>query len=153
MEVADGRVVTVEYTVHLEDGTLVDSTGRCGPIAVMMGSGQLFPALEDRIGGMRAGETRTVDIPPEEAYGPHHPDLVRAMPRDRLPPDLALEVGRDYTIKSPDKRPLRFRLLEIGDSEVRVDFNARGAGQRMVATVTVVDVRAPTPDEDRRGRV
>lgn len=153
MEVADGRVVTVEYTVHLEDGTLVDSTGRCGPIAVMMGSGQLFPALEDRIGGMRAGETRTIDIPPEEAYGPHHPDLVRAMPRDRLPPDLALEVGRDYTIKSPDKRPLRFRLLEIGDSEVRVDFNARGAGQRMVATVTVVDVRAPTPDEDRRGRV
>lgn len=153
MEVADGRVVTVEYTVHLEDGTLVDSTGRCGPIAVMMGSGQLFPALEDRIGGMRAGETRTIDIPPEEAYGPHHPDLVRAMPRDRLPPDLALEVGRDYTIKSPDKRPLRFRLLEIGDSEVRVDFNARGAGQRMVATVTVVDVRAPTADEDRRGRV
>lgn len=153
MEVADGRVVTVEYTVHLEDGTLVDSTGRCGPIAVMMGSGQLFPALEDRIDGMRAGETRTIDIPPEEAYGPHHPDLVRAMPRDRLPPGLELEVGRDYTLKSPDKKTLRFRLLEIGETEVRVDFNAPGAGQRMVATVTVVDVRAPTPEEDRRGRV
>jgi peptidylprolyl isomerase len=153
MEVADGRVVTVEYTVHLEDGTLVDSTGHCGPIAVMMGSGQLFPAIEDRIGGMRAGETRTLDIPPEEAYGPHHPGLVRTMPRDRLPPDLELEVGRDYQLKSPDKKTLRFKLLEIGDGEVRADFNAPGAGKRMTATVTVVDVREPTPEEDRRGRV
>jgi FKBP-type peptidyl-prolyl cis-trans isomerase 2 len=153
MEVADGRVVTVEYTVHLEDGTLVDSTGKCGPIAVMMGSGQLFPAVEDRIGGMRAGDTRTLDIPPEEAYGPHHPGLVRTMPRDRLPPELELEVGRAYTLKSPDKKTLRFTLLEIGDADVRADFNAPGAGKRMTATVTVVDVREPTPEEDRRGRV
>jgi FKBP-type peptidyl-prolyl cis-trans isomerase 2 len=153
MEVADGRVVTVEYTVHLEDGTLIDSTGKCGPIAVMMGSGQLFPAIEDRIGGMKPGDTRTIDIPPEDAYGPHHPELIRAMPRDRLPPDLELEIGRDYTLKSPDKKTLRFRLLEIGDTEVRADFNAPGAGKRMTATVTVVDVREATPEEDRRGRV
>ncbi len=153
MEVADGSVVTVEYTVHLDDGTPVDSTGHCGPMAVMIGSGQLFPAIEDRIGGMRAGETRTLDIPPEEAYGPHHPNLIRSMPRDRLPPDLELEIGRDYTLKSPDGKTLRFKLLEIGDDEVRADFNAPRAGRRMTAVVTVVSVRAPTAEEDRRGRV
>src|SRR4029453_13350884 len=52
MPVADGLVVTLEYTVHLADGTLLDSTGRCGPIMVMVGSGHLFPALEDGIVGM-----------------------------------------------------------------------------------------------------
>src|SRR5205085_9361837 len=93
MEVAPGRVVTLEYTVRLASGVLVDSTGGCGPLAVLHGAGQLFPALEDRILGMRAGETREIRIPPEEAYGAWRPELVRPIPRDRLPPDLDVVVG------------------------------------------------------------
>ena len=153
MEVAEGRVVTVEYTVTLANGTLVDSTGACGPIAVVYGAGQLFAALEGRLVGMRAGETRNFRIPPEEAYGPRRAELVRVLPRDRLPPGLELVVGQDYRLKSPDGKVLRFRLLEVGESEVRADFNPLQAGQELVASVTVLEVRAPTADEERRGRV
>jgi len=153
MEVASGRVVTVEYTVRLADGELVDSTGSCGPLAVLFGSGQLFPALEDRMAGMVAGETRELRIPAEEAFGPWRPELVRAIPRARLPPDLELTVGTEYRVKAPDGKALRFRLLEIGADDVRADFNRRSAGQELVATVTVVAVREATPDEERRGRV
>lgn len=152
MEVADGRVVVLEYTVHLANGRLLDSTGHCGPIAVMQGSGQLFPALEDRIVGMQAGETRTLQIPPEEAYGAWREELVREMPRDRLPPDLELTLGEEYTLKSPDGKTLRFRLLGIDGATVRADFNPPAAGQALTATVTVIAVRPPTPDEERRGR-
>src|SRR5262249_29699406 len=101
MQVADGTVVTLEYTVHLADGTLLDSTAQCGPLAVRIGSAQLFPALEPRILGMEAGETRTLTIPAADAYGEWRAELVRPMPRDRLPPDLELEVGREYRLKSP----------------------------------------------------
>jgi FKBP-type peptidyl-prolyl cis-trans isomerase 2 len=153
MPVADGLVVTLEYTVHLADGTLLDSTGQCGPIMVMVGSGQLFPALEDRIIGMDDGETRTFDIPAADAYGAWRAELVRTMPRDRLPPDLDLAVGRAYRLKSPDGKALRFRLLEIGDDAVRADFNVPQAGQDLRAAVTVVAVRPPTAEEERRGRV
>ena len=153
MQVAEGMVATLEYTVRLADGTLLDSTGECGPLAVMIGSAQLFPALEERILGMEAGETRTLRIPAADAYGEWRAELVRTMPRDRLPPDLELEVGREYRLKSPDGRGLRFRLLEVGDAEVKADFNRPQAGQDLSATVTVVGVRAPTPEEERRGRV
>jgi FKBP-type peptidyl-prolyl cis-trans isomerase SlyD len=153
LTVAPDRVVTVEYTVHLENGRLLDSTGHCGPIAVMVGAGQLFPALEDRIIGMRAGETREVRIPPEEAYGVGHDELVRTIPRDLLPRDLELVVGEEYRLKSPDGKPLRFRVVEIADGAVRADFNSPFAGQALLATVTVVGVRMPTPEEERRGRV
>jgi len=153
MEVASGRVVTLEYTVRLASGGLVDSTGGCGPLAILVGAGQLFPALEDRIAGMHAGETRELRIPAADAYGPWREELVRSMPRDRLPPDLQLEVGGEYRVKSPDGRALRFRLLEIGAEEIRADFNPPGAGEELIATVTVVAVRSPTPDEERRGRV
>jgi len=152
MQVADGLVVVLEYTVRFDDGSVLDSTGECGPLAVMIGSGQLFPALEDGILGMGAGETRELRIPPADAYGEWSTDLVRTMPRDRLPPDLDLEVGAQYRLKGPDGRTLRFRLLEIGEVEVRADFNGPNAGRALHATVTVVTVRPPTPEEDRRGR-
>lgn len=153
LTVAADLVVTIEYTVRLEGGRLVDSTGECGPMAVMVGAGQLFPALEDRIAGMRAGETRELRIPPEDAYGRWREELVRTIPRPNLPPDLDLVVGGEYGLKGPDGKPRRFRLLEIGDDAVRADFNSPFAGQSLLATVTVVGVRRPTPEEERRGRV
>jgi FKBP-type peptidyl-prolyl cis-trans isomerase SlyD len=153
LEVAADRVVTLEYTVRLESGRLVDSTGECGPMAIMVGAGQLFPALEDRIAGMRAGETRELRIPPEDAYGTWREELVRTIPRANLSPDLELVVGVEYRLKGPDGKPRRFRLVEIGDEAVRADFNPPFAGESLVATVTVVDVRLPTAEEARRGRV
>lgn len=153
MLIADGVVVTLEYTVHLADGVLLDSTGQCGPVTIMVGSGQLFPGLENGLLGMAAGETRTLNIPAADAYGEWRPELVRAMPRDRLPPDLDLEIGREYRLRSPDGKTLRFRLLEIGDDEVRADFNAPQAGKDLRAVVTAVTVRPASPEEERRGRV
>lgn len=153
MTIRDGQVVTLEYTVTLEDGTLLDSTGRCGPMAVMYGSGQLFPALEDRLADLEVGETREFVIPAEEAYGAWHPDLVRKIPRDRLDPNLELEVGRDYRLRSPGGPAVRFRLVAVDDTSVRADFNDPRAGQALRAVVTVVSVREPTPEEARRGRV
>ena len=151
--VAADRVVTLEYTVHLENGRLLDSTGHCGPMAIMVGGGQLFPALEDAILGMRAGETRSLRIPAEDAYGARHDELVRTLPRAQLAPDLQLVVGEEYRLKGPDGKALRFRVLEVGDDFVRADFNAPYAGQALEATVTVVAVRQPTAEEARRGRV
>jgi FKBP-type peptidyl-prolyl cis-trans isomerase 2 len=153
MEVASGRVVTLEYTVRLASGALVDSTGECGPLSVLLGGGQLFPALEERMLGMQPGETRELRIPAAEAYGLRHPELVRTIPRDRLPPELELKVGSEYRLKAPDGQALRFRLLEIGETEVRADFNAPRAGEDLLATVTVVAVREPTAEEERRGRL
>jgi len=151
--VALGRVATIEYTVHRADKTLVDSTGGCGPISVLCGSEQFFPALEARLVGMRPGETREIRVPPEEGYGEWRPELVRNLPRDRLPPDLELVVGQAYRLKAPNGKTLRFRLLEVGPKEVRADFNSPAAGQALVATVTVVSVREATAEEERRGRV
>ena len=152
MDVRTGRVVTLEYTVRLESGRLIDSTGQCGPLAVMYGSEQLFPPIESRIAGMTAGETRELRIPPEEAYGPHRPELVRPMPRDRMPPGVDLVVGAEYTLKV-DGKTLRFRVVALGADEVTADFNPPQAGQSLLATVTVVAVREPTAEESRRGRV
>ena len=153
MDVVDGRVVTLEYTVRLANGELIDSTGDCGPLSILFGAGHLFPPLEARLAGMRAGETRELRIPAEEAWGERQPSLVRTMAREQLPPDLVLELGHEYVLKAPEGRALRFCVRGIGEGTVEADFNPPGAGQELHATVTVVAVRAPTAEEERRGRV
>jgi len=152
MKVAPGTVVTLEYTVRFGDGRLLDSTASCGPVMVMIGSGQLFPALEDRILGLEAGETHDLLIPAEDAYGPWHSDLVRTLPRDRLPADLEIEVGRTYAVELPEGRKVRFRVLDVDDAAIRADFNEPHAGEALHAIVTIVAVRRPTAEEERRGR-
>ena len=152
MQVADGAVVTLEYTVHLADGTLLDSTGDCGPLAVMIGSGQLFPALEERHPRHGGGRDADLTIPPATPMASGVPSWCGRMPRDRLPPDLDLEVGREYRLKSPDGK--RAPLSPARDRRRRGagGLQPPQAGQALSATVTVVGVRAPTPDEERRGR-
>src|SRR5437667_149210 len=49
MEVAPGRVVTLEYTVRLATGDTIDSTGGCGPLSILYGAGQLFAPVETRL--------------------------------------------------------------------------------------------------------
>src|SRR5262249_27206061 len=150
---AAGRVSPLAHPVGWANGPRTASAGECGPTALLFGAGQLFPALEDRLAGMTAGETRELRIPAEDAYGAWRPELVRTMPRDRLPPDLDLRVGEDYRLTAPDGTALRFRLLALGEGGIQADLNPPAAGEELLATVTVVDVRPATADEERRGRV
>jgi len=110
MEVASGVVVTLEYTVRLASGTLVDSTSGCGPLSILYGAGQLFPALEDRIAGMRPGETRALRIPAEDAYGVRHPERVRTIPGDAFGESCRNALRISYAA-SPDRIEAAFERM------------------------------------------
>jgi FKBP-type peptidyl-prolyl cis-trans isomerase 2 len=115
------------------------------------GNEQIFPELERAVDGLAAGEERRLSLSPRESYGEHRPDLVRRMPRAQLPPDLALEVGKRYTVRPPRGEPMKFRLVGVENEEVLADFNNPAAGQGLEIWAKVVAVRPATADEIRRG--
>jgi FKBP-type peptidyl-prolyl cis-trans isomerase 2 len=151
MRVATDTVVTIEYKATLTSGELVDSTDHCGPVTYLHGNEQIFPALEQAVDGLTAGEERTLSLAPRESYGEHRPELVRRLTRAQLPPDLALEVGKRYTIRPPHGEPMIFRLVGVDGDEVLADFNNPAAGQGLEIWARVVAVRPATADEIRRG--
>jgi FKBP-type peptidyl-prolyl cis-trans isomerase 2 len=144
-------VVTIEYAARLDDGRLIDSTGSCGPVTYLHGNEQIFPALEEAVEGLAAGEERTLRLPPSASYGERREDLVRRMPRAQLPPDLPLVAGERYSVRGTAGQQLVFQLLAIDEDEVVVDFNNRAAGLGLEIRARVVAVRSATPDELRRG--
>jgi FKBP-type peptidyl-prolyl cis-trans isomerase SlyD len=151
MRVASDTVVTLEYVARLDDGTVVDSTDHCGPIAYLHGNEQIFPALERIVEGLEAGEERDVRLPPEESYGQRREELVRRVPRAQLPPTLTLVPGQRYELRATDGTRLAFTLVSIDGDDVVADFNARGTGQGLRIVAKVVAVRSATADEIRRG--
>ncbi len=151
LKVADDTVVTIEYRASLTDGKLVDSTDDCGPVTYLHGNEQIFPALEQAVDGAVAGEERHLSLAPSQSYGEHRPDLVRRMPRAQIPPEIALEVGKRYTIRPPRGEPMIFRLVGVEGDEVVADFNNPAAGQGLEIWAKVIAVRPATADEIRRG--
>jgi hypothetical protein len=69
--VADSMAtVKVEYTGWLADGKVFDSTERAGePFYFTLGVGQVIPAWDEGVRGMRVGGTRRLVTPPILAYG------------------------------------------------------------------------------------
>ncbi|MEB2285542.1 MAG: hypothetical protein B6D46_02480 [Polyangiaceae bacterium UTPRO1] len=151
MRAAPDTVVTIEYRATLTNGSVVDSTERCGPVTYLHGNEQIFLALEQAVEGLAAGDERRVSLSPQESYGEHRADLVRRLPRAQLPPDLVLEVGKRYTVQPPRGAAMIFRLAGIEDDDVLADFNNPAAGQGLDIWARVVAVRAATTEEIRRG--
>ena len=97
-----GDTVRIHYTGKLEDGTQFDSSEGRDPLEFALGGGQVIPGFDSAVEGMTVGDTKSVTIQPEEAYGPRHDQLMQQVPRDQLPDDLSPEVGMALQSQSPD---------------------------------------------------
>jgi FKBP-type peptidyl-prolyl cis-trans isomerase 2 len=71
-----GDTVVVHYEGKLTDGTVFDTSTNSDPLQFTIGDGEIIPGFEEAVVGMSVGETRTAEIPSEQAYGPHQPELV-----------------------------------------------------------------------------
>jgi len=92
ISIQSGDTVNVDYTGMLEDGTVFDTSiegvgleagldrGMFEPIKFTIGQGALIPGFENAIIGMKEGETKTVVLPPELAYGETQEDLIVSLP-------------------------------------------------------------------------
>jgi len=64
-----GDMVSVEYTGKFEDGTVFDTSEGRGPLQFQVGTGQMIQGFDEAVLGMKVGESKTVTLPPEKAYG------------------------------------------------------------------------------------
>ena len=76
----DGDNVAVHYRGTLDDGTEFDSSEGRDPLSFVVGSGQVIAGFDDAVRGLSVGDSRTVRIEPEDAYGEYteeevEPDL------------------------------------------------------------------------------
>ena len=139
-EARDGDKVRVHYTGKLGDGTIFDSSREREPMDFQIGEGNLISGFEDAVVGMAPGESKTVEIANEDAYGAYRDDLVLAIQRDQIPADLDIKVGQQLRMQQPEGETLIVTVVEIGDSEVTLDANHPLAGQDLSFEIELLEI-------------
>ena len=151
-QVADDLVVTMDYSLTV-DGEIVDSSEQDGPIEFLQGYGNIIPGLEAHLGGLAIGESLQVSVAAKDAYGEFDSEQVVDVPLDEFPEEICVEPGVELEMKDQDGDMLFARVLSVGKSRAKLDFNHPLAGKELTFDVTIVALRPPTPEELEHGHV
>ena len=136
----EGDHVKVHYTGKLSDGTTFDSSVDREPLEGNIGQKQVIPGFEKALVGMRPGETKTVTIPVDEAYGPRREELVQTVDREKMPEDRELKVGDMLFSQLPDGRRLPVKITEVTETTVTLDANHPLAGKDLTFELEMVEI-------------
>lgn len=135
-----GDTVKVHYTGKLDDGTVFDSSAGRDPLEFTVGSGQLIPGFDAGVIGMSLGESKTVQIPSDEAYGPHHDEMVIVAGRDEFPPEIAPAIGDQLQMRHETGQVIMVTVTEVSDANVILDANHPLAGKDLIFDIELVEV-------------
>ncbi len=139
-EAKSGDTVRIHYTGTLADGSTFDSSSGRDPLEFTLGSGQVIPGFDKAVTGMSVGEAQTVEIPSEDAYGPHDPNGRQSFPRDKVPDDIPLDIGTRLQLSGPQGQPIMVTVAEVTESEVILDANHPLAGQDLTFEIELVEI-------------
>ena len=134
-----GDTVKVHYTGTLDDGSQFDSSAGREPLQFTLGQGQVIPGFEQAVIGMSVGETKTVRIPPEEAYGPYYEALVLVVDRAQFGTDMEPEVGQQYVLEQGGQT-MQVTVIDVSGSNVTLDANHRLAGMALTFEIELVEI-------------
>ena len=135
-----GDSVKIHYTGTLDDGTQFDSSDGREPLAFELGSGQVIPGFDKAVDGMSVGETKSVNIPAEDAYGPHHPQMIQEVPRSAMPDDLEPAEGMGLQAQGPDGQVLNLVVTGVQEDSITVDGNHPLAGKALNFDIELVSI-------------
>lgn len=154
MRIGDNTVVTLTYELKegTADGELMEIMNVKYPFQFLFGNGNLLPAFEQNIKGLRAGDNFEFLLKANEAYGQPEEGNVVNVPKtafmvDGEIPEGLLNINQQVTVQDDTGDKHTGTILEFDENNVRVDFNHYMAGKDLHFKGTVLDVRKATVDE------
>ncbi|EGV52358.1 FKBP-type peptidyl-prolyl cis-trans isomerase [Candidatus Endoriftia persephone] len=152
MQVTKDKVVTIEYTMTDEEGTVVDTTDNGEPLSFIQGKESLLAAIEAAIEGRDVGEKLSIVLEPEQAYGHRDKSLIRKVPRSHVNVSGDLEVGLKLRGRN-GSNVTPITVVEFDDETVTLDANNPLAGATLGVELVIVEVRDAIDEELKSGRV
>ncbi|WP_020677240.1 FKBP-type peptidyl-prolyl cis-trans isomerase [Geopsychrobacter electrodiphilus] len=135
-----GNKVKVHYTGTFDDGTTFDSSVGNDPLEFEVGGGQVIPGFEQAVVGMKIGESKTVRISEEKAYGPRKPEMVIESSLGQFEEGLTPEVGQQFQAELDDGQPVLLTVVEVEGDKIVLDANHPMAGKDLNFEIELVEI-------------
>jgi FKBP-type peptidyl-prolyl cis-trans isomerase SlpA len=150
--VQPGSFLTLHYRLSGPGGDIINTFNE-KPATLSLGTGELSPALEQRLLGLEEGARTSFEIPPGEAFGDRNPEMVQWVARRLLnelgDPNERYQPGDVVQFPTPDGLGSYAGAVQqvgkdgAGDSKadaVQFDFNHPLAGQPVTFQVHLIGV-------------
>ena len=135
-----GDRVKVHFEGYLVDGTVFGSTMDDEPFEFTIGEKNMLPGFENAVIGMQKGDTKTITLPPEEAYGPHKKELVSVMEKSGFPKEIHLEAGKRLRVRTKDGKYTVVTIKDFTEDRIVLDENDPLAGKTLTFRIELVEV-------------
>ncbi|HJS02815.1 MAG TPA: FKBP-type peptidyl-prolyl cis-trans isomerase [Variovorax sp.] len=142
--VVPGSFLTLHYRLAGPAGDIINTFGD-KPATLSLGTGELSPAVEQRLMGLAEGTHATFELPAGEAFGERNADMQQWVARKLLAqmgdPDEQYAVGDVVQFPTPDgSGSYAGAVVEANETAVRFDFNHPLAGQPVSFEVQLIGV-------------
>jgi peptidylprolyl isomerase len=136
----NGNVVKVHYTGKLTNGETFDSSVNREPLEFTMGQKQMIQGFEKAVLGMQVGESKTVNIPADEAYGQANPDMIFEIEKSQIPDNIPLEVGLQLNVQTNDGQNFPTMVKKIEGEMIVLDANHPLAGEELIFEIELTEI-------------
>lgn len=133
----ENSTVKVHYTGKLLNNVVFDSSVEREPLEITLGKGLLIPGFEKALHGLAKGETKTITIPAEEAYGPVITERIQEIERQYVPENV--ELGQQLSAET-EQGTINVVVVDIKENTVVLDGNHPLAGQDLVFELEVIEI-------------
>ena len=152
MEIADQKVVSIDYTLKDDNGNVIDQSQEGQPMAYLHGSQNIIPGLENALAGKKAGDEVKVRVTPEEGYGERSDAMTQTVPIDLFEDKEMVKEGMQFHAQT-DAGVQVVTVTKVEGDQVTVDGNHPLAGMHLNFDVKIADVREATAEELEHGHV
>jgi FKBP-type peptidyl-prolyl cis-trans isomerase SlyD len=153
-EISKNSMVTLTYDLHTDDaqGELIEQATEANPLQFLYGAGMMLPKFESHLNGLKTGESFTMRLSCNDAYGEVNQDAIVDLPKhvflvDGNFDDQLIAVGNTVPMMSGNGQRLNGLVLEVNDDEVKMDFNHPLAGEDLYFSGKILEVREPSDEE------
>ncbi len=151
MKIESACVVSIQFKLTGDDGTVLDASQNDEPLVYLHGSDNLIPGLENALTGKSKGDRLQVTIEPKDGYGNNDPDLVQTIARDAFGEIEDIQPGMQFQAQNSEGQDQIITVQSIDGDNVVIDGNHPLAGQQLNFDVTVESVRKATDEEISHG--
>lgn len=137
-QVKQGDSVKVTYRGTLADGTEFDSSADQPPLEFTIGNGEVIPGFEQAVIGMALGDSKTLTIPADQAYGPRLEEMIADVERSQIPAEIELMVGAQLEVSQEQGHSYVVMVTALNEETVTLDANHPLAGQDLTFEINLV---------------
>ena len=139
-KVKNGDKVKIHYTGKFKDGEIFDTSRQQQPLEFTVGNREMMPGLETRVIGMEAGEKKSIEVPPEEAYGPRQEKLIVEVKKSNLPDHIEPSLGQRLQMQVDNGNHIELAITEIKEETITLDANHPLAGHTLFFDLELVEI-------------